>query len=96
MKHTSGPWESRTTGMIATINGNIRFIAKIDEHPNEGETDIANALLIAAAPEILKSLKQTVSSLEYWFKRYGDPEGINSLMMQNARAAITAAEGGTT
>ena len=52
----------------------------------------AAACLIEAAPELLEALKQTVSSLEYWFKRNGDPEGANSQMMQNARAAIAKAE----
>ena len=64
----------------------------ISNHP---EIEAANKLarIEKAAPDLLENLKQTVSSLEYWFPRYGDPEGANSQMMKNARAAIAAAEG---
>ena len=41
--------------------------------------------------QLLESLKQTVASLEYWFPRNGDPEGVNSQMMKNARQAIMEA-----
>ena len=51
----------------------------------------ANAQLIAAAPELLASLEDTVQALEYWFERNGDPAGADSQMMQNARAAIAKA-----
>ena len=52
-----------------------------------------DARLIAAAPELLHSLEQTVASLTYWFGRYDDPEGAMSLMMNRARAAIAKAKG---
>jgi len=55
--------------------------------------NMENADLIAAAPDLLEALRQTVDSLDYWFRRYGDPQGCESQMMQNARAAIEAAEG---
>lgn len=48
-----------------------------------------------AGPELLDNLKKTVASLEYWFPRWGDPEGANSQMMQDARAIIAKAEGTT-
>lgn len=45
-----------------------------------------------AGPELLEKLKQTVTALEYWFPRWGDPEGANSQMMKNARALISRLE----
>lgn len=42
--------------------------------------------------ELLEQLKQTVDALEYWFPRWGDPEGANSQMMINARNTIAKAE----
>ena len=44
--------------------------------------------------ELLKSLKQTVKSLEFWFPRWRDPAGVNSKMMKRARAVIAKADKG--
>jgi hypothetical protein len=83
--HTPGPWKhDEMWGLIKYGRTEICAL-------HSGNA--ANARLIAAAPELLEALNQTVSSLEYWFKRNGDPEGANSLMMQNARAAIAKATG---
>lgn len=40
---------------------------------------------------VVESLAQTIDSLEHWFPRWGDPDGANSQMMKNARAALTSA-----
>ena len=42
--------------------------------------------------ELLEQLKQTVDSLAHWFPRWGDPGGVNSQMMINARNVIARAE----
>jgi hypothetical protein len=52
---------------------------------------VANARLIAAAPELLEQLIQLAESYTYWLPRYGDPESVNSQLMQNVRAAIAKA-----
>ena len=49
----------------------------------------------AAAPAMLESLKALVAAAEYWFPRWGDPEGANSRIMQAARLLITQAAGET-
>ena|SRR3990172_5030365 len=51
----------------------------------------ADVHLIAAAPDLLAALEQTVTALEHWFPRYGDPQATNSPMMKQARAAIAKA-----
>lgn len=100
MNFTPGPWKVRTLncedhrgmGWVEGANGtDIACCGAMDvwEHENK-----ANAHLIAAAPDLLEALRQTVDSLDYWFRRYGDPHGCESQMMQNARAAISKAEGG--
>lgn len=66
-KHTPGPWSFKTVSTdgassvkgadgrgVASVSGNIRRPA--DEM-------VANAALIAAAPELLEALKRTVSAL---------------------------------
>ena len=47
---------------------------------------------VSAVDGAAASLKDCIESLDYWFKRYGDPEGSNSLMMQQARAALAKLE----
>jgi len=51
----------------------------------------ANARLVAAAPDLLEQLTQLATSYAYWLPRYGDPEAVNSQLMQNVRAAIAKA-----
>ena len=67
-KHTPGPWEATEMGVIAqvcTSHGNFYTCALIDPDNNE---DKANAMLIAAAPEMLQALKHAldfIHSLPY-------------------------------
>ena len=56
-----------------------------------GSESEANAKLIAAAPDLLEQLTQLATSYAYWLPRYGDPEAVNSQLMQNVRAAIAKA-----
>ena len=59
MKHTPGPWK---TSAIATlvINEAGMTIANTDlvRRRNAGEQEIANARLIAAAPELLEAFRE--------------------------------------
>ena len=97
-QHTPGPWKvchSSDNGIyigIERLGQNAAVIASLTYNDFYSQAE-ANACLIAQSPNLLKSLKQTVESLEYWFKRYGDPEGANSEMMKQAREAISKAEG---
>ena len=86
-KHTPGPWKAEKF----CVWGGDKYVAATQTGILEEEQQ-ANAALIAAAPELLENLKRCVDSLEHWFWRYGDPEGANSQMMKNARAAIAKAE----
>lgn len=93
--HTPAPWNACVYGgwgtpRVFSESGSIAMIQHHESGPGEGE---ANTRLIAAAPELLESLRQAVSSLEYLFVRYGAPEGENSEMMKKARAAIAKATG---
>jgi len=100
MKHTQGKLEVLNNyvkkiggGVIATTARN-NAICRFEAVPGSLE-DAANAEFIARAwnshYELLESLKQTVTSLEYWFLSWGDPLGANSKIMQNARAVIQKA-----
>lgn len=76
MKHTQGEWEytphmNETYGCKAiTVDDNTKYhrriaIANISEHPQRPEESEANARLIAAAPDLLKALKELTDIIQY-------------------------------
>jgi hypothetical protein len=100
--HTPGPWQiAETVGdkHHQTAMRRIRCENEGNEHGavcevygiRDGTVAAANAQLIAAAPELLEQLTQLADSYAYWLPRYGDPEAVNSQLMQNVRAAIAKA-----
>ena len=94
--HTPGPWEVSKHGTPESHpQYGIYAGSKNDHVIVKGDNATTDARLIAAAPELLEALKLVVSSLDYWFKRYDDPEGAKSEMMNRARAAIAKATGET-
>lgn len=94
-QHTPGPWRvASASDYPSGINVDARergYVALVG-HPGDSEAQ-ANARLIASAPDLLEQLTQTVRALEFWFPHWGDPDGVNSQMMSNAREAIAKAEG---
>lgn len=88
--HTPGPWHYSPDGTARfTICGDGWRLAKLDD--NSGENVEANARLIAAAPELLDTLKTIANYDCYYFgdKRRPKPCGCPSCI---ARAAIVKAE----
>ena len=82
-KHTPGPWyyaPAAKSGYWIEIDDEL--IAKVVRN---GDVELANARLIATAPELLQALKQCYSDLS----RYA-PNSTGSI---EARAVITKAEG---
>ena len=67
--HTPGPWIAQIGDKGGTIWGRgnnpadrpIAYIRKRDDQPLLDETDLANGLLLAAAPELLAALKLWMS-----------------------------------
>lgn len=98
MKHTPAPWKADEENCADGLNiqdtegRRIAFTATIrnpDYTPLITDEAIANARLIAAAPELLEALRAFVAN---------DDAGIVSLnaytaLIENARAAIQKAEG---
>jgi hypothetical protein len=86
VQHTPGPWRlshEADTQVEAERNGN--FIASCDGGGEDGEyeTDLANARLIAAAPDLLRELQHAVR----WFDQI-KPDDV-----ARYRAAIAKATG---
>jgi hypothetical protein len=83
-KHTPGPWASNSADSFELcVYGNRHRIAKMAG--GEINRDIANARLIAAAPDLLEDLRQVLA--------YCTEHGHNWLCMAEARATIAKATG---
>ena len=67
-KHTPGPWTLSTPPVCAArcryIEIETEILAEIRDTSNGVFVDVANATLIAAAPELLEALKHAVECME--------------------------------
>lgn len=84
-KHTPGPWaigemDGEAYGINATVNGHPVYIAETIGGLG-AETDKANALLIAAAPDLLAALRAV----------YEDPD--SGIAWTLVRAAMSKVDG---
>ena len=91
-KHTPGPWsfytEPQPSGcpIVGAKGLMIAQLAHSINYNDQAETAIANARLIAAAPELLEALQKM---LDVW-----EHGGIATYPIGEARAAISKATGG--
>lgn len=73
-------------GCIAVVNLNWA-------HPDQREEQAANARLIAAAPDLLKALKDAVKMLEELHRdHFTKPNKVGTLMMEGIYSAIAKTE----
>jgi len=106
-KHTPGPWEAtdlRVKGNYARVVQAIsgETVANVADDPTNlepTEESIANARLIAAAPDLLGSLKAAWVWLENERRKHRahgeeNEEAYMGALADDAKAAIYAAEGG--
>jgi hypothetical protein len=110
MKHTPGPWEVadlphsivvRTESPNKTPYGASRYaaIGGFDRtDPDQFAEAIANARLIAAAPDLLEALQEATSALEWRWERVANRAApVHETAIQEAynqaRAAIAKATG---
>ena len=97
-QHTPGPWQfyadlpsAEPNWHIVTNANRMRVLANVHIEPGN-EMDLANARLIAAAPDLLAALRVYVAYDEY----INGPDGDKSTnRLQIARAAITKITGST-
>lgn len=87
-KHTKGPWEARADWIVG-FNGTLH-IATIPR-AFDGDYSEANALLIAAAPDLLEALKDVLDAFDCLGEC--DCEGSSLCAVCNAQNAIAKAEG---
>ncbi|MCS8013605.1 hypothetical protein N0430_26215 [Pseudomonas aeruginosa] len=88
-KHTPGPWVSRNNMVFRggkCICSNVNAASPTTQNIGEDVAmSIANARLMAAAPDLLEALQQAVTSMQ----DSGYPN--DSLVIRAARQAITKA-----
>lgn len=100
--HTPGPWSLDETDWPLIVNGpNYResnYVALVErcranrEAAYPGDMARANARLIAAAPDMLAELRETVAALRYHLK-HGTLESAVIDRLPHLDAAIAKAEG---
>lgn len=97
-EHTPGPWkvepiESQRSLVYCRINGSQSLgfagVYKLDDKECQNEC-LANANLIAAAPELLEALETAVSWYQEWLELGPDA---GDLSLDTLRKAIAKAKG---
>ena len=88
-RHTEGPWElddSEKYYRRGAIRRNGMVVAFMNDNwqPITAEERLANARLIAAAPDMLEALREMVAGRE---------NDVTSQLLENARAVIAKATG---
>ena len=91
VKHTAGPWEIASVGKTAIRGVGMRMVAITSVH-TDSETNAKNALLIAAAPELLEALEELLADTPKCKYECGDDDP--DCPHVKARAAIAKAKGG--
>jgi hypothetical protein len=79
----NAPWTLGRTGRVVMDANGERVADCRNEDVGDEARDAANARLIAAAPELLAALKQTLDNCKFWCDDFKDA----------VRAAIAKAEG---
>lgn len=90
MKHTKGPWVVRKSEpwVIAKDYGNQKSVVHLNISSAPSERDLANARLIAAAPELLDALIVAKQLMDMDMDGWG-----TEAALEQARAAIKKALG---
>ena len=96
-EHTQGPWSVITTDMRRTTEPSWYKYTVVGPNIPWGKdielADVTDARLIAAAPETLAMLEESLPHLEDYFgKEYGDDPPENDLL-ERVRAVIAKAKG---
>ena len=89
MQHTHGPWEARGYSVWSVVPAQKCYGPSIVAHTNSGAAaiNLANARLIAAAPELLAMCQSAYDILE------GQDDGLLLMFRDDLRDVIKKATG---
>lgn len=92
MKHTKGPWRVELNTCIEVWNQNTHICDLSGDHESHTEVnDLANARLIAAAPDMLEALEVALETLLEQPDLVGDAD----MSVRTIKSAIAKARGET-
>lgn len=95
--HTPAPWRYDVeSAAVFYDDGDVRpNIAFIEDNASDTDRDLADGLLIAAAPDLLLALQMALPALEWCEKQWaGSPQHGDGLsVMDTVRAALAKAIG---
>ncbi|EHM0713739.1 hypothetical protein JDT53_12475 [Escherichia coli] len=90
---TKGPWHVSNEGcLLIRDESGLAVVAKYVGYPGDDE-ELANAKLIAAAPELLASLQGLIANYDEFRIRTGKTSETQHEVILNARTAINKALG---
>lgn len=100
-KHTPGPWavyENKGSTRLRIMSDSVPYDVATMQHAGSEEAEAANAALVAAAPQLLESLRAIVKTLEAAWKekQLTAPRFVQCQLgteVKHAIAAIAKAEG---
>lgn len=98
-RHTLGPWRAAPSGQIVGGPTRVRQICKI-WNTRDREQDLANASLLAAAPDLLGALKSIVENAEQrafecWLTRTcpsGDCDSVHAQWIESSEFSDFSSE----
>lgn len=107
-KHTPGPWYVNTAREVAGCNGDVAvvnedngIVAAAFARFAKPEETLANARMLAAAPELYEALADCYVLALAWASTYAESHGLpmgeqaepHATILKNSRAALRKAEG---
>lgn len=96
MRHTPGPWRvsSKSKYLVRTDDFRVCQVFKSNSNPSLNKIAMADAQLIAAAPELLQALRCALADLEGSLAGYGEHDwDAHVKSIKEARLAISKATG---
>lgn len=93
-KHAPGPWKAQGLAIVASDRSFVGRLYPWCADPQDSECAKANAHLIAAAPELLEALEETLTAGINWYETATKSDDASDLgFVVRARAAIAKAKG---
>ena len=92
-KHAPGPWTAQRLAIVASDRSFVGRVYPWCADPQDAECAEANARLIAAAPELLEALEETLTAGINWYETATKSDASELGFVVRARAAIAKAKG---
>lgn len=92
-KHAPGPWTAQGLAIVASDRSFVGRVYPWCADPQDAECAKGNARLIAAAPDLLAALEETITAGINWYETATKSDASELGFVVRARAAIAKATG---